>query len=130
LAKGLKVVPWAGLALDVTLGIGDNVNKGVSSGRIVSDAAVDVAVGAGTIFFSTVASSATTSAIAGSVVPGLGTAIGVGVGVVVGVLIYIGTEVVTINGKSAIDWIKEGLYSFFTDEANIPTRLFPYQPYR
>jgi hypothetical protein len=121
LAKGLKVVPWAGLALDVTLGIGDNVNKGASPGRIVSDAAVDVAFGAGTIAASSLVSSLVASTAMGSVVPGVGTA----VGLAAGVLIYIGTEVATINGKSLVDWAKEGVYYVFSPAYTGPN----YTPY-
>lgn len=45
----------------------------------------------------------------GSVVPGPGNAIGAAGGLVVGGVVYVVTDVITINDKSLVDWGKEGL---------------------
>ena len=44
-----------------------------------------------------------------AIAPGVGTLIGAGFGVAAGVGIYFATEVLEINGKSAVDWVKDGV---------------------
>lgn len=41
--------------------------------------------------------------------PGVGTAIGIAVGVGVGLVSYALSDVLKINGKTVVDWGKEGL---------------------
>ena len=116
LAKGIEAFGYVGVALDAGIGIYENIQNGVDARRVVTDAAVDVGVsvgggwlaglaGTGATALATKIGAATGTAIA----PGVGTLIGAGVGVVAGVVIYGLTEVVEINGKSAVDWVKDGV---------------------
>ncbi len=94
---------WAGVALDTGMGIYDNIQAGTRTQKIVSDAVVDAGIGVGTIWASTAAGAAL-----GSIVPGPGNVVGAVGGFVVGGIIYLATDVIQINGKSASDWMKEG----------------------
>ena len=71
---------------------------------MTTDAVVDTGVGVGTIWVSAAA-----GAWIGSVVHGPGNAIGAAGGLVVGGVVYVVTDVITINDKSLVDWGKEGL---------------------
>lgn len=99
-----SVLGYGTVVLDVGLGIYDNIQGETRTQKIVTDAIVDTGVGVGTIW-----ASAAAGAAIGSVVPGPGNAVGAVGGLVVGGIIYVATDVVTINGKSAVDWSKEGL---------------------
>ena len=99
-----SVLGYGTVALDVGLGIYDNIQDGTRTQKIVTDAIVDTGVGVGTIWASTAAGAAI-----GSVAPGPGNVIGAVGGFVVGGTIYIVTDVITINDKSLVDWGKEGL---------------------
>lgn len=99
-----SVLGYGTVALDVGIGVYDNIQDGTRTQKIVTDAIVDTGVGVGTIW----ASSAAGAAI-GSIVPGPGNAIGAAGGFVVGGVIYVVTDVITINDKSLVDWGKEGL---------------------
>ena len=99
-----SVLGYGTVALDVGLGIYDNIQDGTRTQKIVTDAIVDTGVGVGTIW-----ASAAAGAWIGSVVPGPGNAIGAAGGLVVGGTIYVFTDVLTFNGKSAVEWGKEGL---------------------
>ena len=103
LAKGIKVIPFVSVAFDSGLGIYENIQNNVKTQKIVSDAVVDVGFGLGGI-----AASTATGAAFGTVVPGAGNIAGAVVGFASGVGYYILTDVVTINGKSVVDWTKEG----------------------
>lgn len=99
-----SVLGYGTVALDVGLGIYDNIQDGTRTQKIVTDAIVDTGVGVGAIW-----ASAAAGAAIGSVAPGPGNAIGAVGGFVVGGTIYIVTDVITINDKSLVDWGKEGL---------------------
>ena len=99
-----SVLGYGTVALDVGLGIYDNIQDGTRTQKIVTDAVVDTGVGVGTIWVSAAA-----GAWIGSVVPGPGNAIGAAGGLVVGGVVYVVTDVITINDKSSVDWGKEGL---------------------
>ncbi len=103
-------INWGGalnygvIAVDVGLGIYDNIQEGTRPQKIVTDAIVDAGVGAGTIWASTASGAAI-----GSIVPGAGNVVGAVGGFVVGGVIYVATDVIEINGKSAVEWTKEGV---------------------
>ena len=99
-----SVLGYSTVALDVGLGIYDNIQDGTRTQKIVTDAVVDTGVGVGTIWVSAAA-----GAWIGSVVHGPGNAIGAAGGLVVGGVVYVVTDVITINDKSLVDWGKEGL---------------------
>ena len=70
---------------------------------------MDAGASIGGGLLATVASTSAAGAVAGSVAPGVGNLIGAGVGFIAGVGIYIVTDVIEINGKSIVGWIKEGV---------------------
>lgn len=105
LGKSMKAVPYASLALETGIGIYENINEGESAQRVVSDAAVDVGVGLSGIWVSALVGGAVGSLIP---VPIVGTLVGVGAGLVAGIGYYIVTDIITFNGKSVVEWAKEG----------------------
>ena len=94
---------YAVVGLDVGIGIYENIEAGTRTQKIVTDAVVDAGVGAGTIWLSAVAGAG-----AGSIVPVAGNVVGAVVGTATGVVIYVVTDVFQINGKSPVEWAKEG----------------------
>ena len=116
IAKAVDKLGTIGVIIDVGVGVYENVQSGTDTQRIVTDAVVDagVSVGGGWLagLAGTGAAAAATkigAATGTAIAPGVGTLIGAGVGVVAGVGIYFVTEVVEINGKSAVDWVKDGV---------------------
>ena len=109
IAKAVDTLGTIGVIIDVSVGVYENVQSGTDTQRIVTDAVVDAGVSIGGGLLASAAASAATGAVAGSVAPGVGNLIGAGVGFVAGVGIYFATEVIEINGKSAVDWVKEGV---------------------
>lgn len=107
LAKGLKLLPYITLGIDVLWGAYENYQNGVDGQRIVTDAIVDTGFGIGGGIIASAVSSAVAGAVAGSVAPGVGNLIGLGVGFVTGVIYYGVTELIEYNGKSLVDWAKE-----------------------
>lgn len=103
LAKALKSVPYITVALDTGLGVYENIQNNSELQQTISDAIVDIGFGLGGIAGSTAAGSA-----AGSIVPGAGTAVGAVVGFVAGTAYYVTTDVITIKGKTLVDWAKYG----------------------
>ena len=103
LAKALKSVPYITVALDTGLGVYENIQNNSELQQTISDAIVDIGFGLGGIAASTAAGSA-----AGSIVPGAGTAVGAVVGFVAGTAYYVTTDVITIKGKTLVDWAKYG----------------------
>jgi hypothetical protein len=81
------------------------VQAGADAQKIAVDAAVDVTVSGGTVWLSMGAGAA-----AGSIFPVIGTVGGALVGIIVGTAINFSTDVLLIDGKSAMDWIKEETY--------------------
>ena len=99
-------------ATGVLMGMAENLQEGASAPRILTDAAVDVGIGALTTVGSAAASAAATAAVGGtvgSVVPIAGTAVGAAAGFVVGVGSYLLFDAAQINGKSIREWTKDGL---------------------
>ena len=103
LAKALKSVPYITVALDTGLGVYENIQNNSELQQTISDAIVDIGFGLGGIAASTAAGSA-----AGSIVPDAGTAVGAVVGFVAGTSYYVTTDVITIKGKTLVDWAKYG----------------------
>lgn len=114
LAKTVDILGKVGIVIDVGVGVYENIQSGTDAQRIVTDAMVDTGVSIGGGLLASAAGSAAAGAVAGSVAPGVGNLIGAGVGFLAGVGIYLVTEVVEINGKSAVDWVKEGV-DWFAD---------------
>lgn len=99
-------------ATGVLIGVAENLQEGTSAPRILTDAAVDVGIGALTTVGSAAASAAATAAVGGtvgSVVPIAGTAVGAAAGFVVGVGSYLLFDAAQINGQSIREWTKDGL---------------------
>lgn len=99
-------------AAGVLMGVAENIQEGTSAPRILTDAAVDVGIGALTTVGSAWASAAATAAVGGtvgSVVPIAGTAVGAAAGFVVGVGSYLLFDAAQINGQSIREWTKDGL---------------------
>ena len=118
LSKAIDILGYVGIAVDVGKGIYENVQNDASQQKIVSDVIVDAGFSIGGGALASAAASAVAGAAAGSVAPGIGNLIGAGVGLVVGVVFYFGTEVIEINGKSLVEWSKEGvdwLFNRFKD---------------
>ena len=108
-AKAIDALGVVGIALDVGVGIYENIQNGTDAQRVITDAVVDAGASIGGGLLATVASTSAAGAVAGSVAPGVGNLIGAGVGFIAGVGIYIVTDVIEINGKSIVGWIKEGV---------------------
>lgn len=105
LAKGLKVAPFIGVALDTGLGIYENIQYGVDAQRIVSDAIVDTGTGVGVVAASTAVGTALGSIIP---IPVVGNLVGAGAGAIAGSFINWLIEGDFIAGQSAVDWMKDG----------------------
>ena len=102
--NGGAILNYAGVALDVGLGIAENIEAGTDTQRIITDAAVDAGVGVGIIAGSTAIGSAV-----GSVVPVAGNIIGAGVGFVAGVAIDWAVNTDIVGDKSLVDLAKDGV---------------------
>ena len=105
LSKASNVLAYGAVAIDVISGIGSNINNEASLGKIVFDASVDVLVTGGTIWVAG-AVGAKIGALAGSAVPGAGNIVGGIAGFVIGASIYVATDMIDYNGKTARGWLK------------------------
>lgn len=99
------------IGVDALLGVIENYKNGEEWYIIGSDLAVDVGFGVFGMLFSNAAAGFATGLVAGSVVPGAGNAVGalagfVG-GMIGGLIFYVATDVITVNGKTAIDVTKD-----------------------
>lgn len=101
--NGGAIFNCVGIAVDTTFGVLENIEEGTRTPKIVSDAIVDAGTGAGIIAGSTAIGSAI-----GSVVPVAGNIIGSGVGFLFGFVIDWAVNADFIDGKSVVDWAKEG----------------------
>ncbi len=106
-AKGVKTLPYISVVIDTGIGIAENIHSGTSPDRIASDAVVDIGFGLGGIGASALGGLAA-GGLAGSAVPVVGNIAGAVGGAVGGIAFYIASEVIQINGKSPIEWTKEG----------------------
>ena len=106
-SKGVKSLPYVSVAIDTGLGIIENINEGTAPERIASDAVVDVGIGLAGIGASALGALAA-GGIAGSAVPIVGNIVGAVGGTIGGIAFYVASEVLEINGKSPIEWAKEG----------------------
>ena len=93
-------INYIAVGISALLGVIENVAKGESGVRILSDAVADITLG-----FVEIALIAYVSGTAASVVPGVGTLIGVVAGLIVGLAMYAMQDVV--------DDFKECVYKFF-----------------
>ena len=110
--KVLNKFSYVAVAIDVCGGIYNNIQNNASTKTIISDAVVDTAVTGGSIRLSGSAGAAI-GASAGTVCPGLGNVIGGIGGFAVGVCIYVVTDRIEFNGKTAREWLKEGVGSLW-----------------
>ena len=106
-AKGTKALPYVSVVIDTGIGIIENINEGTAPERIASDAVVDVGFGLAGIGASALGGLAA-GGLAGSAVPIVGNIAGAVGGAVGGIAFYVASEVIEINGKSPIEWAKEG----------------------
>lgn len=104
-----KAAPWVGVAVDTVVGVIENRKNDVDWWRTGTDAVVDAGYGAATAGVSIWAGTKIGGAIGTAVSPGVGTAVGIGVGFVISGVSYLISDVIKINGKSIVDWGKEGL---------------------
>ena len=91
------------MAIDVGIGIYDNIQANAPVKKIVTDAAVDTAFTGGTVWVSAKIGAAVGTAIGGPV----GTLIGIGFGWAVGTAIYAVTDMWRYKGKTARRWAKD-----------------------
>ena len=112
IGRSASAIPYVSVVASTGMDIYENIQNGTSGQRIASDAIVDVGFGGTGILFSAL-SSAVTGFFVGSAAPGVGNLVcGLG-GLFGGLAYYALTEVTTVNGKSAIDWAKDGLGNLF-----------------
>ena len=107
-SKIFTAAAYGAAAIDVGIGIYDNVKNGASAKKIILDAAVDAAITGGSIWAAGALGSAIGTTI-GTIIPGAGNIVGAGVGFVIGIGIYALTDMVYYNGKTARTWVKEGV---------------------
>ena len=94
---------YVGIVVETVDGIVQNVEDGTRTQKIVSDAMVDIVTEAGIITVSTAFGSAV-----GSIFPVAGNIVGAGAGYVFGIFIDWAVNDDFIDGKSIVDWTKEG----------------------
>ena len=99
----LSKLAYGAVAIDVGIGIYDNIQANAPVKKIVTDAAVDTAFTAGTVWVSAKIGAAVGTAIGGPV----GTLIGIGFGWAVGTAIYAVTDMWRYKGKTARRWAKD-----------------------
>ena len=91
--------------------INTDIKRGYSVDRVVSNAVTNTVIYGG-LAFGIGAMGGKIGSILGSVVPGLGNVIGAAVGFAVGIAVGFLLDL-QINGKSIIDHIRDGVYSFW-----------------
>ena len=111
-SKTLSVLAYGAVAIDVGIGIYDNLSNGASTKKIILDATVDAAITGGTVWAAGSAGSLV-GTVVGTVVPGVGNVVGAGAGFIFGVVIYVATDMISYDGKTARTWAKEGINSLW-----------------
>ena len=111
-SRALSIAAYGAAAIDVGIGIRDNINNGASAKKIILDATVDVAITGGSIWAAGMAGGAIGTAV-GTVAPGIGNVVGAGTGFIIGIGIYVLTDMTDFGGKSARAWAKEGVNSLW-----------------
>ena len=117
-SKVSQVVGGTAVALDVGMNAYDNVQNGASTTEVLSDASVDA--------FVDITSMAITGAIIGAVVPVVGNLIGAIIGFLAGLVIYFFTDVITVNGKSFRDWLKDTFLDFLNSSGEMLENAITY----
>lgn len=112
MSKTLSVLAYGAVAIDVGIGIYDNLSNGASTKKIILDATVDAAITGGTVWAAGSAGSLV-GTVVGTVVPGVGNVVGAGAGFIFGVVIYVATDMISYDGKTARTWAKEGINSLW-----------------
>lgn len=111
LSKISTVVAVASVIFTVVDGIKYDIERGYSTGHIISNAVTNTVVYGG-LTFGVGALGGWLGSLAGSIVPGLGNVVGAAVGYAVGLLVGFLLDL-KINGKSIIDHIRDAFYSFW-----------------
>ena len=106
----LSISAYVSVAIDVGVGIADNIDNGATKKKIILDSLVDLTVSGGSIWLAGTMGSAVGTAV-GTVLPGIGNVVGAGAGFVIGIGLYALTDMATINGKNLRTWAKEGVNS-------------------
>ncbi len=104
-SKGFEYLSYATVALDVGVGIYENVQNEASCKEIAIDAVVDTALSGGSMYVAGKVGGLVGGMI-GSAAPVVGTAVGAGVGFAIGVSLYILTDEVEICGSSVRETVK------------------------
>ena len=104
--KGWNLLGYASVALDMGVGIYENVQDGTRTQKIVSDAIVDVGLGITSMALSA-AAGAKIGAIAGSFFPGLGNIIGAAGGAVVGLGVSLVADAFEEPIKEGAGWVAD-----------------------
>ena len=104
--KGLNLLGYATVALDVGVGIYENKQKGTRTQKIISDIAVDAGLGIGSMALSA-AAGAKIGAMAGSFFPGAGNIIGAVGGAVVGVITSLIMDPLEEPIKECAGWVAD-----------------------
>ena len=107
-SKVLSKAAYGAVAIDVGIGVYENIKNGVPAKKVVLDALVDTAFTASSIWTAGMAGSIVGN-IAGTLCPGVGNLVGTAAGFIVGVGIYVVTDMVSFNGKTAREWAKYGV---------------------
>ena len=94
-AKVLNVVSYGSVAIDVGIGIYENVQNNAAPHKVLTDALVDVAISGGSIW-----AAGYIGAAIGSVIPGAGTLVGGLIGMGVGLLLNVVTDCIYVDGKN------------------------------
>ncbi len=96
-SKALKTLPAITIGIDTIRGISENVKNKTGIRETVSDAVIDIGLGAGGAY----ASGKVGAAVGSSISPGIGTVAGIAAGLAIG----FATEGINIKGKSPKEWL-------------------------
>ena len=105
-AKAFGILAYGAVVIDVYQGVNANIAKGATTEKILYDASVDIVITGGTIWVAGALGSKI-GTLAGSFFPGAGNIIGGVAGFVIGAGIYVLTDMIDYNGKTARGWAKE-----------------------
>ena len=105
--KVFNVLAYGVAALDVGIGIYNNVQNGAPTKKVIVDAAVDVAVSGASIYAAGALGSKIGTAVGTFFAPGVGNIVGAAAGFVIGAGLYVLTDMVYYKGKTGREWAKE-----------------------
>ena len=105
----LTALSYVAITIDVGVGISENISNGAPTGKIISDAFVDIAFTGGSIWAAG-AIGGYIGTYVGFTVPGIGNIVGAAAGFVAGIAIYAFTDMIYFNNtdNTMRQWAKEG----------------------